>query len=152
MRHNEGQGKVQHAPDIVRASTTEPFRRNCDIAILLIFIHCPERVLLQQVGYTRYTIPYEPPPATAAIKAQQAGLGLPTRPEEQLNTRPLQGGIWMVSAGSRGTRAAPLASHSLAPHASAGVPVGLATTRKSSHGARAHGLDNVMSASRRTSR
>ena len=24
MRHNEGQGKVQHAPDIVRASTTEP--------------------------------------------------------------------------------------------------------------------------------
>ena len=24
VRHNEGQGKVQHAPDIVRASTTEP--------------------------------------------------------------------------------------------------------------------------------
>ena len=24
MRYNEGQGKVQHAPDIVRASTTEP--------------------------------------------------------------------------------------------------------------------------------
>ena len=55
VRYNEGQGKVQHAPDIVRASTTEPFRRNCDIAILLIFFHCPERVLLQQVGYTRYT-------------------------------------------------------------------------------------------------
>jgi len=64
--------------------------------------------IIQLYSATLYNL-YNPP------LAQQAGLGLPTRPEEQLNTRPLQGGIWMVSAGSRGTRAAPLASHSLAP-------------------------------------